>query len=162
METDRPNSKAKIITSIIILVVVVVIVFGAKALTSRQSGEVATSSNTAPASASSAVSADSTDTAQTYKDGTYSATGNYDSPGGNESIDVSITIRNNTVASTSAQSGANDPTAEQFQADFIGGYQSMVVGKNINTIHLSHVSGSSLTSQGFNDALAQIRNQAKT
>jgi uncharacterized protein with FMN-binding domain len=96
-----------------------------------------------------------------YKDGTYSATGHYDSPGGTEGIKVSLTLVDDKVSATNVQSDANDPTAQSYQTIFISGYKSFVVGKKINTIQLSNVSGSSLTSQGFNDALKQIENQAQ-
>jgi hypothetical protein len=65
------------------------------------------------------------------------------------------------VTDTSAISGANDSDARDFQSQFIGGYKKLVVGKKIDSIRLSHVSGSSLTSQGFNDAIGQIKSQAK-
>ena len=50
----------------------------------------------------------------------------------------------------------------EYQDDFVGGYKSQVVGKSIAEIQLGKVSGSSLTSRGFNEALDQIRNQAKS
>jgi len=96
-----------------------------------------------------------------YKDGTYSATGQYFSPGGQESVRVDLTLTNDVVTASSVESGANDPTAESYQTSFISGYKAYVIGKKINTIKLSNVSGSSLTSQGFNDALKQIEQQAK-
>jgi uncharacterized protein with FMN-binding domain len=98
---------------------------------------------------------------QTYKDGTYTATGSYFSPGGQEMVKVTLTLNNNTVTASDVISGANDPTADSYQTIFIGGYKKYVVGKKIDTIKLSNVSGSSLTSQGFNDALKQIEQQAK-
>lgn len=97
----------------------------------------------------------------TYKDGTYSATGHYDSPGGTESVKVSLTLVSDKVSAATVSSGANDPTALSYQTIFISSYKPFVVGKKINTIKLSNVSGSSLTSQGFNDALEQIERQAQ-
>jgi hypothetical protein len=44
---------------------------------------------------------------------------------------------------------------------FVSGYKQYVVGKNIASIHLDRVSGSSLTGAGFNAALARIEIEAK-
>jgi uncharacterized protein with FMN-binding domain len=96
-----------------------------------------------------------------YKDGSYRATGIYISPAGQESLGVSLTLNDDIVTASSVQSGANDPTASVYQQSFISGYKKYVVGKKVNSIRLANVSGSSLTSQGFNDALQQIEEQAK-
>lgn len=56
---------------------------------------------------------------------------------------------------------ANDRTSERYEQKFIGGYAALIVGKNIDTVQLSYVSGSSLTSGGFNDALAKIKVSAR-
>ncbi len=96
-----------------------------------------------------------------YKDGTYTATGSYNSPGGPDRLGLSVTIKDDVVTSTTATNMAGDRTSSRFQQMFIGGYQALVVGKNIDSIHLDVVSGSSLTPKGFNDALAQIKVQAK-
>jgi hypothetical protein len=44
---------------------------------------------------------------------------------------------------------------------FESGIGAVVVGKNINTLNVSRVAGSSLTSMGFNDALTKIKAAAK-
>lgn len=162
MESQPTRTTPKVIATIAVLVVTVVIVFGAKALSSKKSAAAMTptTSNTTPqATTKNAPAASST--ATTYKDGSYTATGAYDSPGGTEKITVHITLASNAITGTSAESGANDPTAHEFQDEFISGYKALVVGKDLNSIHLSHVSGSSLTSQGFNRALEQIKSEAK-
>ena len=174
MNTAIADSKRqKTIASITVLVVVTIMVLGVKVLTPK-TGAAKTPVGTlkpsavgqslqSPASFTTAPSAPSTGPAnsQVYKDGTYQATGDYVSPGGPESLQLNITLKDDIVMATSAESGANDPTAAQFQDDFIQGYKTFVVGKNVNDIQLSNVSGSSLTPQGFNDALAQIKSQAK-
>lgn len=162
MDSQPTRTTPKVITTLAVLVVTVVIVFGAKALSSKKSAAAMTpvSSNTAQKSETT-TQTPATSTATTYKDGSYTATGSYDSPGGTEKITVHLTLANGSVTDTSAESGANDPTAHEFQDEFISGYKALIVGKDINSIHLSHVSGSSLTSQGFNRALDQIKSQAK-
>ena len=96
-----------------------------------------------------------------YNDGTYSATGSYMSPGGYQQLGVTITLKNDIITSASVTNMASDGRSQRYQNMFISGYQQYVVGKNIADVHLTKVSGSSLTPSGFNDALAQIESQAK-
>lgn len=104
----------------------------------------------------------SSQTGGTYKPGTYNATGHYTSPGGNQSITISLSVAaDGTVTDTTATSGAIDRESDEWQGRFINGYKQQVVGKKISDIQLSRVSGSSLTSQGFNEAVDQISQQAK-
>jgi hypothetical protein len=56
---------------------------------------------------------------------------------------------------------ASDGRSERYHNMFISGYQQYVVGKNIASVYLTKVSGSSLTPSGFDDALTQIKSQAK-
>ena len=96
-----------------------------------------------------------------YKDGTYSATGSYSSPGGRESIKLTVTIKDGVIVSTRLDEKASNGEAKEYQDDFDNGYKTLVVGKNINEVSLSRVAGSSLTSNGFNDALDEIKSDAK-
>jgi uncharacterized protein with FMN-binding domain len=96
-----------------------------------------------------------------YKDGTYSATGSYKSPGGMDKLGVTITLKGDVVTDATVTEEAGDKTSVKFQDMFIAGYKEYVVGKNISTISVGKVSGSSLTSIGFNDALAQIKAKAE-
>ncbi len=97
----------------------------------------------------------------TYKDGTYTAVGSYMSPGGKDSVTVSLTLKNDIVVDSSVTNGANDSTSSRYQNFFISGYKQYVTGKKISDIHLDVVSGSSLTSRGFNEAVTNIEAQAK-
>ncbi len=99
--------------------------------------------------------------ASTYKDGTYTATGSYRSPGGPDEIGVTVQLHNDIVTSVSIVPMPHDPTSVEYQNKFASGYKAYVVGKDIDTIKLGAVSGSSLTGIGFNDALAKIKVQAK-
>ncbi len=96
-----------------------------------------------------------------YNDGTYSATGTYDSPGGLESVSVSLTIANDIVTGATVTSGASDGTSRRYQQMFISGYKTYVIGKDIDTLNLDRVSGSSLTPIGFDNALAKIKTEAQ-
>lgn len=96
----------------------------------------------------------------TYTDGTYTASGSYSSPGGNESIEVTLVLERDTITSVELTPGATHPTSKQFQESFIEGIAELVVGVNIDEADVDFVSGSSLTSRGFNAALDEIKGQA--
>jgi uncharacterized protein with FMN-binding domain len=100
-------------------------------------------------------------TASTYTDGTYSATGSYGSPGGQEQLSVTLTLVNDIITAVSVTPLAYDRRSQNYQNIFISGYKQYVIGKNIADVNLTRVSGSSLTPIGFNNALAQIKAQAK-
>ena len=159
MEED---SKKKQIIAIVIVLIVVILVFGGLALTSGKDNETV-STETTPSTVTSISTDTNSSSANTtgYKDGTYAATGSYTSPGGREKITINVTLKSGKVTETSATQGATDDEAEEYQAKFIAGYKGQVVGKDIDSLSLSRVSGSSLTSQGFNDAIEQVKNQAK-
>lgn len=95
-----------------------------------------------------------------YADGTYSATGSYQAPSGTETVDVTITLQDDVITDVEVVGEATDPEARQHQGEFIGGIAAEVVGKDIDEINVSRVSGSSLTSGGFNAAIADIKGQA--
>jgi hypothetical protein len=98
--------------------------------------------------------------AQAFRDGQYTATGVYTSPGGAESIDVVITLEDNLVVDATVTPNASLPISINYQTMFVDNYQELVLGKNISEIQLDVVSGSSLTPKGFNNALEQIKVQA--
>lgn len=95
-----------------------------------------------------------------YTDGTYTAVGNYQSPGGAEEIGVTVTLKDNVITDVSVEPKATRGISVNMQKMFADNYKPMVVGKNINEVHLGKVSGSSLTPKGFNDALVKIEAQA--
>jgi uncharacterized protein with FMN-binding domain len=97
-----------------------------------------------------------------YKDGTYSAEGKYTVHAGDEQIGVKITLKNGLVTDVVVIQEAKLPMSKTMQADFAANYKPMVIGKNIDTLVLGKVSGSSLTPLGFNDAVEQIKAQAKS
>ncbi len=97
----------------------------------------------------------------TFQDGTYNTVGSYQSPGGLEKIAVTLTLKDGVVTDTNVQSKAVSSDGEKFQKRFIGGYKNEVVGKKLDDINLSQISGSSLTPKGFNDAIKDIQKQAQ-
>jgi uncharacterized protein with FMN-binding domain len=96
-----------------------------------------------------------------YKDGTYTATSNYQVPHGSESIKVNLTLKGGVVTSSSVQNSENNFDSAQFQEGFAATYQSYVVGKKISGLQLGAISGASDTTAGFNEALSQIASQAQ-
>jgi uncharacterized protein with FMN-binding domain len=172
-----PDTKQKdIAVTIAVLLVVVLVVAGAVAFNKKGHGASASSPNTVASaplttttsaqtptqtdtSAATATTASSPAT-QAYKDGTYTASADYATPESIESITVTVTIKSGAVANTLASASSHNRDSREYTSMFMQNYKSLVVGKSISDISLSRVSGSSLTSQGFNDAIAQIKNQA--
>lgn len=95
-----------------------------------------------------------------YENGTFTATGSYSTPGGLESIQLSVTLDDGVISSTSLVQNATDGEARQYQAEFASAYADMIIGKDVDEVSLSRVAGSSLTSNGFNQALEQIKDDA--
>lgn len=95
--------------------------------------------------------------AYAYEDGTYTATGSYTSPGGAESILLTVTIEDDLITSATVVPQAERPASVNWQNTFISGFQPLVLGKSLDEVNLTKVSGSSLTPKGFNDALAKIK-----
>lgn len=118
--------------------------------------EPSTLSSTPSTSTTTPVASDAT-----YKDGTYSADGTYRSPGGNEKIGVTLTIAGDAISNVSITTYGSGSDAQGYQAQFKDGISAIVVGKKVNDVSVSRVSGSSLTSTGFNNALETIKSEAK-
>jgi uncharacterized protein with FMN-binding domain len=96
-----------------------------------------------------------------YKDGSYTEPGTYVSPGGEEHISVTLTLSKNVITAMKVITVDADPTATGYEGLFEGGIAAATVGKNINSLNIGVVAGSSLTSMGFNNALAKIKADAK-
>lgn len=107
-------------------------------------------------SESSSGSAGSGADASALKDGTYTEDGSYNSPGGEESITVKLTLAGGVVEDLDVTSNATNPNSKKYQGEFVDGINDIVVGKSISDLNVSKVAGSSLTSGGFNDAIDKI------
>jgi hypothetical protein len=99
--------------------------------------------------------------ASPYRDGTYSAVGSYATPAGTQKISVMLRLSAGVVADSTVISMATDPTAQQYQNDFIAHYKPSVVGRSLATLSLGKISGSSLTPNGFNNSVSSIKVQAQ-
>ncbi|MSU45188.1 MAG: hypothetical protein EXS47_00970 [Candidatus Zambryskibacteria bacterium] len=96
-----------------------------------------------------------------YRDGTHTSNGSYFSPGGEEQIEVSITLKDDVVSDVSVTPLSTRPISIKMQGIFTANYKPLVIGKSINDVVLDKVSGSSLTPKGWNDAVAKIKISAK-
>lgn len=97
-----------------------------------------------------------------YQDGTYEMIGEYVSPGGPETVGVTVTLANGIITDANVEVLATRPASVDKQTDFAANYKPMVIGKNIDEVMLTKVSGSSLTPKGFNDAIEKIKAEAKS
>ncbi|WKZ30047.1 MAG: hypothetical protein QY314_04575 [Candidatus Dojkabacteria bacterium] len=97
----------------------------------------------------------------TFKDGTYTASGRYNSPAGSETITVTVTLQDNVITQARVVGNADHPKSKTYQSLFIQGIGSRVNGRKITEItSLGNVNGSSLTGFGFLAALKSIMDQA--
>lgn len=168
---SHPKSNKKLAGIIGLVVIVAAIGVGAFAFSGKKPADntVAEATPTpttlaataAPDSATATPAASSSATASAYKDGTYKASGSYDSPGGDETVNVTLTLKDGVVTDSTVTTSGNNPTGKMYQAKFVSGYKSQVTGKSIDSITLTKVSGSSLTPEGFNNAVAKIKTEAK-
>lgn len=99
--------------------------------------------------------------AGTYKDGTWSADGHYNSPGGEQKVHVDITLTGGKITSAVFVGTPISPADKFNQEKFSQGFKQEVVGKNIDEVKLDVVNGSSLTPSGFMEALDRIKAEAK-
>lgn len=114
-----------------------------------------------PTAQTTSVEASPTATASEYKDGTYTVMGNYTSPGGEEQIEVTVTLAGDQITAAEVTPQATLPMSQKFQGLFKDNFKQFVMGKNIDEVHLDAVSGSSLTPKGFNDALEKVKMEAR-
>lgn len=117
-----------------------------------------TAAANSPAADTSAVQNEAATSA--YKNGEYTAVGSYQSPGGEQQLGVTVTLSNSVITALSVDTSQTKGTSADFQGKFKSGIDALVVGKSIDELDVSKVSGSSLTSGGFNDAIDQIKTDA--
>jgi uncharacterized protein with FMN-binding domain len=113
-----------------------------------------------PSSSSSATpSAVATDApSSSYRDGEYSATGWYGSLPSHH--DVTLTILSDTVTAVEITTPAENDTSLGYQQRLAEALPEAVIGRNIDELDVDRLAGSSGSSEGFMDALAQIKAEA--
>jgi uncharacterized protein with FMN-binding domain len=93
-----------------------------------------------------------------YRDGEYTARGWY---GGLPSHhDVTLTIKDDAVTAVDITTPAEDETSLGYQQRFAEALPQAIVGRPVDELDVDRLAGSSGCSEGFMDALAQIREQA--
>lgn len=95
-----------------------------------------------------------------YRNGAYQVTGNYVSPGGPREVKVTLVLTEGLITGAETKATATDATSKRFQGEFVDNFKPMVIGKNIDEVVLTKVSGSSLTPKGFNDAVEKVKVEA--
>lgn len=141
------------------VVILIFIVIGAFYLNNSQNPETIMTPNT---ETQMQQGTETTENMSPYANGTYNADGNYVSPGGPRDVGVVVVLDNGVITDATFEGRATDAPSIRFQKEFADNYKSMVVGKNIDEVELTKVSGSSLTPKGFIDALEQIKTQAQS
>jgi uncharacterized protein with FMN-binding domain len=96
-----------------------------------------------------------------YTDDSYFKTGEYLSPAGAETIDLSLTLKNDIITDAQLTGRATHPASKKWQETFVAGYKEKVIGKPLRELSLVAVSGASLTTKGFMDAVKKIKQQAE-
>lgn len=156
---NSTNSMSKFVLPLVAVVIIIVAVVAVYATTNNSSN---TQSQTPTTTQPDTTTRIEESQLPEYKDGTYSADGNYVSPGGPREIGLTITLAGGVITDTTFEGRADDPTSQRFQGEFGDNYAPMIVGKNIDEVSLTKVSGSSLTPKGFTDALEKIKTEARS
>ncbi|NBD73956.1 hypothetical protein GVX82_02855 [Patescibacteria group bacterium] len=108
--------------------------------------------------------ADAAEIQSTFADGTYTATADYLTPRRTtHTVDLTLTLEDD-VVTAAAVTYDGKPAGEysnDYQEGFDAAYEAEVVGQPIENISLSRMGGSSLTPQGFNDALEAVKAEAR-
>ncbi|MFM2414424.1 MAG: hypothetical protein RI911_117 [Candidatus Parcubacteria bacterium] len=97
-----------------------------------------------------------------YNDGTYTTQGDYTSPAGPEVITVKVTLKDGKIVDSVVTGTSTNDVTKKFMAGFAQNHKALVVGKSIDEVNLTVVSGSSLTPKGFNAALEAIKKEAQS
>jgi hypothetical protein len=99
-----------------------------------------------------------------YANGTYDASATYTTPGrSSHNVNITLTLTGDVItASNVTFTGDDNKTSAGLQTKFAAAYQTQVVGKKIDDVSLARVGGASLTTNAFNQALAEVKASAKS
>ncbi len=172
MEPEQNNNKT-MITKVAIGAVTIALIAGVGVYLSQEKKkedgaveesvvtEESTPTPTQPVTSSQPTVAAEIALAYDYRDGTYKATGTYTSPAGKENVSISLTLTGDVITAATFSGQAENPGSKNWQSEFSKGFNQVVVGKDIDSLSLGVVNGSSLTPKGFMDAVASVKTQAK-
>lgn len=97
----------------------------------------------------------------TYKNNTYNESTTAYTPGGAEDVIFKFGLQNDVVTSVEIVSTPTNPRSPRYEENFISGIQQ-IVGMKLDSLgSFSAVNGASLTTGAFNDAVAQLKVDAK-
>ncbi len=122
--------------------------------------DAASSTTTPSADAGTDSSGSTASTGGAFTDGSYTAEGTYQTPEGPETITVTLTVADDVVTEVEVVGEPTRRESRQYQSQFIGGIDELVVGTDLADVSVDRVAGSSLTSGGFNAAVEEIRTDA--
>lgn len=109
-------------------------------------------------------SSDSSTTSESssYADGTYTATLTYAVPrGGQNSLDVSLTIADGSITTASTNNATHDSESERYIGGFEDSLSADAVGQSLANYSPDRIGGASLTTAAFAEALDTIRSDAQ-
>ncbi len=149
-----------ILTAAAALVIIGAVVFLYVKNTGAPAADATQEAVTTPTDTATATPAGTSSNTSPYKDGTYTAQSTYRTPETTEPLTVTLTLQNGIVTDANVVGDPQAPETVRYQGMFIANYKPLVIGKSIDSLSLTHVSGSSLTSSGFNAAVAEIKAQA--
>lgn len=95
-----------------------------------------------------------------YKDGQYTASSDYYVPGGQNTVSATVTVKNGTIASVTANDNYSEGGSAYYIYSFESSISSAASGQPLNGLSLSRVGGASLTTIAFDNVLDTIRSQA--
>lgn len=119
------------------------------------------SSAASGSAASSSVAASASASSSGFTDGRFTKTAPYQTPGGTETVTVTVGLRAGEVTSVEVVGSEHTANAKHYVEAFAGGVAGQVVGKKIAGLQVGAIAGSSLTPNGFNAAVAKIAAAAK-
>jgi len=100
-----------------------------------------------------------------FKDqaGAYNATVNYDTPGGLETNTFKLIIRDGRIIQFEMGATTKTEASVYFQQGFQNEMKKMIVGRKLaDFATVDVVSGASLTTAAFNDAISRLKSQLKS
>lgn len=102
-----------------------------------------------------------TKAADSYKDGTYKASVSYRVPHGSNSLNATVVISSGKISSVKTDNSYTDRESAMFVSDFESALDGDATGQSISSYKPSRIGGASLTTEAFDEAISDIRSQAK-
>ncbi|HTK39465.1 MAG TPA: hypothetical protein VL362_01205 [Patescibacteria group bacterium] len=98
---------------------------------------------------------------QSFKDGTYSASVQYQVPSGTNAITANVAVKHGAIASVKTSSNYTDSESQWYINDFESSINADAAGQPLASYSPSRIGGASLTTWAFDNVLDQIRTNAK-